>query len=131
MHSSALWSLSHGIDAADTARAHEAIKTEPALWDQLAFSGLLDAGDTIHEQRTCPACASSLYRAADAARIDRLLSEVGRVLSASLVAVESVRRRPVRPVIAVSNERPSFDDETRSCAVAFERTTRVPMGAYR
>lgn len=77
------------------------------------------------------ACASSLDRAADAARIDRLLAEAGRVLSASLVAVESVRRRPVRPVSAVSNERPSIDDETRSCAVAFERTTRVPTGAYR
>ncbi len=94
MDRSALWSLSHGTDAADTIRAHDALKAAPDLWDQLVFSGLLDAGNSLHEQRTCPACGSSLCRAVDAARVDRLLSGASRVLQASLEAVASMRSRP-------------------------------------
>lgn len=93
MDRSALWSLSHGSDAAEASLAHDALKATPALWDQLAFSGLFDAGHVIHEQRTCPACGSSLCRAVDAARVDRLLAGTSRVLLASLEAVESARSR--------------------------------------
>lgn len=127
MDPSALWSLSHGTDAADTVRAHDVIKSEPTPWEQLAFTGLFDAGDTILEQRTCPACGSSLGRLVAAARIDRLLAGASRVLHVSLEAVASVRGRPPRPVIAVCSERPVSDDETRPHRMLDERTTAIPL----
>lgn len=99
------WTLSHGPDAVETAKAHEALKSDPVFWDQLVFTGLIDAGSSVQEQRTCPACGSSLCRPVDAGRIDRLLNAAARLMATSLDAVQSVRQRPPLPVLPVSDER--------------------------
>lgn len=104
MHSSSVWALAHGPDAAETARAHEAIKADPVLWERLAFTGLFDGGSTLQEQRHCPACATSLYLPADAVRVDRVLAEVAGFVSKSLTSVECVRKRPQLPVAQMPKE---------------------------
>lgn len=106
MQPSSLWALTHGPDAAESAQAHVAIKADPVLWDRLAFTGVLDGGNTLQEQRQCPACDTSLYLPADVARLDEVLAQVSGFLSRSLVSVRSVRQRPALPVMHVPSETP-------------------------
>lgn len=96
--------------------AHATLIANSTLWERLSFAGLIDGGDTLYEQRTCPACGSSLCRkGVDAARIDELLASLSHTLAASAASVMAVRRRPPRaPVVAESGAQ-ADRDTTRPC----------------
>ena len=90
--------LSHSQSKRAWTTAHEAIKSDEALWESLAVDGIQGDGlGGLFEQRRCPACGSTLTRrttAFDAVRLVSTLEQIqARSLEAIVAAGESARRR--------------------------------------
>lgn len=99
--SPARWALSHSSDPDRTAQAHEALKSDAALFERLAFGGFLEGVGAVYELRICPACETALSLPADAARILRVHAAVARITAASLEAVLAAQTRsPLRVRLA-------------------------------
>lgn len=96
--------LSHG-PGADAESAHDALKSDDALWASLAFDGMQnDERGNLFESRRCPRCGCALSRPLSMRTASEVYEHQASLQARSKAALESARRLLGLPRMTRSDE---------------------------